>query len=503
MIGEYTDLLHDLSKRLLQGQTIPENLVLKMLPDHGFLRNWVEQGVEHSAAHAIAQYTGGLTLLASLAPRHIRFSRVGAPTNFWTLLYSNPHTYKTWAVERAGDTLIDVNRMRHETEIASIEALQDRVIQVGTVGVFQPEFSAFLVSSTKTSNGVRARAELLKLYDCPKHYHRNTLTKQRGKGKNPGVVVDPLKIQDYPRMSLLAAATPSYINRYTSWDDWAGGLMSRFCFVYAHPERVMEEESDIPQEWRDYFIAWLKAYNETAKFGQNGTPSNPNMVFGQCLGFDEGASVFWKHWFHGRPQMPDERSKMAIARSWEQVPKKVSMLLAIERLFQSYIDGEIESVDLGRDWHITEPDLRRACYLGINNIASMVALAKEATDTQDGLFMRQILRAIPQTGATRKDLMRAIEAKAGVVDQLILTLRERDEIYTMADTVGGVEANVRYYRRDFEADQADTERASANGNGNLANPATFDTDPPDPQDIAPPGSRDWSILLSDKDGNSH
>lgn len=420
----FPDVLHALETR---GH-IPEDYMDLLIPKGAFFfSGWTRRGAMRSDTNVINHIPVAHSLIASIEPQHLRFPASDLPTNFWTMLVGPAYTgHKTWSISSAQKMLTQIRSDRVETQIASVEAVVDKVIDAEVLGLYQAEFGNFLSASAKTSSKQHTLRQILtELWDSPSRFHRLTLEKQK-KTKRATVP----KVAHNPRVSLTAGVTPAYLERYTTLQDWEGGFLSRFCIIYTAPERSWSMAQPEPEGYWGALSQWLE-FLSSLSAKQTGRPP----AIGPCAGFDAKAAEFWDAWYDDMPKLEADRATSAIQRGWNTIPIKAAMHYALDRMISRALENDQDTAGLAEPWFVTYDDLVAGTKLAELHTASVLFLTKSVSDTYDGRLMRTILNAIPPGGSPHHEVLQAVDVGRRKANELLITLQERHQINkrTMAD----------------------------------------------------------------------
>ena len=197
----------------------------------------------------------------------------------------------------------------------------------------------------------------------------NCTPQQRVKAKNAKTGPTSIDVPD-PRLSVMGGCSIPYLEKHTDLQDWTGGFLGRFLFMYGKRERV-----DPDPEGDDTAVPWLaQGLAQRAAVAETGP----------CLGLTPEAKERWTAWFYqldARP-IPD-----FIAGAKTRIPtmaRKIAMLL-------SWDFGRATS---GQPWYIGDVELAWALQIVELHLYSVVCLAERIAAHPDARIRRDVLSRI-------------------------------------------------------------------------------------------------------------
>jgi hypothetical protein len=219
--------------------------IVGRLPEWSYVRGYVAYAYQRSDAPAIYHLITALTHLAAIASPalHVRLSINIYPNLFAILVGESGFARKTTAIMLGDEILGEVARKRIGPEPGSWEALFEQLVDQPTQLIRMMEFGRFLSSSSghaSTNYMAKLRTALVDLYDC------SPVDRRKAKRKVVRVA--------RPRLSLLAACAPPFLERYTGVEDWTGGFLGRFMVAFGQKTREVYEAQPDPGA-----VAWLRS----------------------------------------------------------------------------------------------------------------------------------------------------------------------------------------------------------------------------------------------------
>lgn len=367
---------------------ITEQRVMDLLNNHITWRNsfiqaycrWHFDRTDGPLAYGLA---GGLTLLATNAHKDLSVyqgHRVYA--NLWTMLVgSSGYSRKTTALKLAQEiqTLVDVTKIGSEP--GSVEGLDASLAEVPQQCLYFEEYGDFLSRSAAKGYFQPIREKFTRLYDCTSSHKQLSKTSVE--------IIDP-------RVSLFAAVTPSYLERFTSHTDWEGGFFGRKMTFIAEPERNMPRPKRQPE---------LKDWLGQRLFTMAQIRLHP------CMDFTADAQVCWDRWYNGIREIcmsADPWVSAAGARVTTNA-LKICLLLALDA-FEATGNYDpagavipVSGINPAHAviqppflpaWRITLPILRAAIQIAEMAFDSLHVIVNQLCSTRYERERRNVLRAI-------------------------------------------------------------------------------------------------------------
>lgn len=346
---------------------IPESDVNGALPSSGFARAYVDFARDRSDAPAAYHLPVALNLLAAALPVEAGVPWAPDPMrgNIWGLLVGPSGDRKTVAITIGSNVLREADASQLPDELpGSVEALGQMLHDNAKRLIIYREFGAFL-SQTIRGYAKPLREKYTELYD----------------GQPSTVVFRKQRIQiENPRVSLLCASTPAYLEAYTTPADWEGGFLARFLVIAARRERSISRPK-INHEQYARMATHLR------------TLCTQSVDVGECQGFDDAAAALWDDWFHTLDSFPSgERLHGAVARA-QNIALKTALLYAF--------DTGAAREGRGRPWYLPVDCLEPAIFLAEIHLRSIRAVNDHIAESDDMRDRQSVLRALqaPQAGA--------------------------------------------------------------------------------------------------------
>jgi hypothetical protein len=348
---------------------VTEREAASAVPKQGWVREYVRYAAGQTVAPLIYHLGVGLATLSVTCPIDygIRYAGSNLRANHFCMLVGrsgedNKSTALNIGVEvlkRSGLDLIGENPGSAE---GMIESLQDKPRQMLPIS----EMGKFL-STAKAGYYEPIKALFADVWDCTPQ-QRVRADRQRRTIR-----------AETPRLSVTAACSIPYLEKYTLAEDWTGGFMGRWVVLYGRRERA----DPIPLEHDDLVLASL-ADSLRDKAALPGA--------GYCMGFDTAAMQFWMNWYDDimhrhipsniigvRARAPTHALKAALLYGWD-----------------------FGAAEHGHPWLIGLGELEPAVALIELHIRGLVDLAEVIADHPDARLRRSVLQVIDELGGAAK-----------------------------------------------------------------------------------------------------
>lgn len=316
-----------------------------------------------SDVHSFYAILSAYAALATTAPPNLVLQGLGGKTlaNFWTILVGPSGDRKSHVVGIAKDLLATANpALVGSGEPGSEEAFFTQVAAYPTQMWAMLEMGKFLASAQRNSYLAKIKPTMTDLFDGR--------TQTRVLRKETYTIVNP-------RISILAAITPRFLDMYSAPDDWEGGFLSRFAFGWAERERTRHIDivnSDVEAVWYPALamkLSWLMQ--------QKAAP---------CIGFEDDALRFWVDWAEdfGRRTQP-------LARQLSGQRERAYLQARKFMLLNAWDTGLARS---GQPWKMRLYEMAPATRLAELCFNSAAALSYLATDSKDVRDRRAVLSTL-------------------------------------------------------------------------------------------------------------
>jgi hypothetical protein len=349
-----------------------EAAVLASLPDSGFLRDYVLWAKDRTDGHLAYHVACALPIIAQTIPPELYFptgSRIHS--NLFSLIVGDStKSRKTTCVEFARDILSQAAPAAIGPEPGSHEAQVDNLALTPRQLLIYSEFGNFLAISTAERYLHSLRTLFTKAYDC------TPLSRSRVKkaGKQE---ITPIH---NPRLSLLGAVTPQYLEEYTTPSDWNSGFLARFFTIEATRERslVMTYPDQAMQET---LAQRLASYTDVG------------VIAGVCQGFTPEATLVWREQINqlGKSLDKQESTSSLIRAAITRAPTmalKIALILAWDLGYARQPEG----------WWMPESIIQTATTFISWHLESVMKIGSRLAPSKDMRDRRTVLDAIPVDG---------------------------------------------------------------------------------------------------------
>ncbi len=363
------------------------------LPDESWLKQYLYYAVRQSDA-SLAYHVGvGLGVLAAVSPANLSIDTLPGGKvsgNLWVLIVGRPAVdHKSTSIRVGRELLAWANPLCIGEDPASYEGLLESLGQQPSQLLVMGEFGDFLSKTEGGSNNYmsKIKAGLTRIFDGDPIERR--LAKRT------------VRIPQ-PRLSILAAVNPSFLETHAEMQDWEGGFMSRWMLVHAHRERELFAASPDDAR-RDWLVQWLV--------------NAGNSQVGRCMGLDAGAAQLWYDWskdLAARLEKDQSLARVAAHGRTATHAAKVALLASFD----------YGAARTSGQWVITEDALRFAIGLAELHYRSAMGLAELACAGRDMRERRNVLKVIGNDWTSYGQVLRGAELLRSRCDRIIETLVE-------------------------------------------------------------------------------
>lgn len=381
---------------------ISESEVWNALPNHGFLRSYVEYASQCTDANIAYHLASGLTMLTQAVPLDycVPYASPLWGNLFALIVGDSSKSRKTAAINIARRIMHDavpgsVGEVPGSQEglYESLRSQQRQVIVYGEFGEFLAKAEEGYLMALKTA--------YTNLWDAIP-IGRALANSRKG------------PVND-PRLSLLCGVATDLLERHTEQADWTGGFLARFLTFFGEPEREFATPPIDDAQKRQAMTQWLK---------QLSAPSNPP---GPCLWLDAQGQQMWNDWYEAmRPQRTGANRRVAAACSRATSnAAKVALLLA----------WDIGNARSGQPWYVGPAELESALKIADLHLKSVIELGERVTGSRDMRDRATVLRHISDIPTPLGYVIKQSELLKRRVMELLDTLSEERTV--MRSTVNG------------------------------------------------------------------
>lgn len=367
--------------------------VIRSLPENSWLRQFCSYASKMTTAPVVYHLGVGAVVLGSTCPSDygVDYGPWTIRPNIYTLLVGRSGKDRKSSALKAGSRLLRYADMELiGSEPGSWEGFLDSLQESPRQTLFYSEFGK-LLSTTQQGYLAPLKELFTDLWDCQSQTRR---TKK-----------DNIVIRD-PRLSIGAAVSIPYLEKYTLAEDWHGGFMGRWMVMYGSQER------DNPFPPRSH-----RAQSRLTKLLENRLSIESA---GWCRGLDPAARRMWDLWYnHNKKRIlpsniggvetrvPTIALKLCLVLGWDYGP-------ATEK----------------KPWLITEDILNPAIQIAELHLSSVVGLSNIIAEHEDARLRRSIIKAIKAEGgaATIGQILLRLKMRRRIVDEMLGAMIEMGDI---------------------------------------------------------------------------
>jgi hypothetical protein len=335
---------------------------LAAVPPHGFIRDYVVHAVKQTTSPMAYHLLVGLGILAATCPIDYGMTYAGRlrANLFGLLVGRSGEDQKSTAVSVGRELLFHAASPLIGDYPGSPEGLLESLQRVPSQMVPIPEFGRFL-SSAKSGYFEPTKALLTDLWDAQ--------AQQRAKANGRVVRVDN------PRLSVLAACSVPYLEKYTAPEDWTGGFMGRWAVIYAQRERTDPD----PEGDMSGFETLAQDLRARASVGE----------VADCAGLTPEARELWRAWFNEVSNRRLPETITGIRARAPTIARKVALLYAWD--WNRPANGT---------WLMQRDEIEYAIKFTELHIKSLVTISHVIADSTDARQRREVIGAMAHLGGT-------------------------------------------------------------------------------------------------------
>lgn len=340
---------------------LTEQDALYAIPPTGFIHDYVLHAVRQTTAPLCYHLGVGLAVLGATCPLDYGMNYAGRlRANVYCLLVGRSgEDMKSSALAIGRDLLFEAASPLVGDFPGSPEGLIDSLSRNPSQMVPISEFGRFLASAQR-GYFEPVKALMADLWDCG--------AVQRAKANDRTVRVDN------PRLSVVAACSLPYLEKYTLAEDWTGGFMGRWAVLYGQRERIDPDPAGDMTSF-DILSDRLRAYATV--------PSG-----GWCSGLTPEARKVWNDWYHDVVSRPMPDQIVGIRSRAPTMARKAALLYAWD--WGKPADGQ--------PWKMDVPELDYGIRFSELHLKSVVSVSEMIADHPDARLRRSVLEAIDNRG---------------------------------------------------------------------------------------------------------
>lgn len=339
---------------------LTEAEVIEAIPPHGFIRDYVVHALNQTTSPLCYHLLVGLGILATTCPLNFGMTYAGTLRSnvFGLLVGRSGEDQKSTAVGIGRELLFRAAAPLVGDYPGSPEGLLESLSRSPSQLVPIPEFGRFL-SSAKSGYFEPMKALLTDLWDAQ--------PQQRAKANGRTVRVDD------PRLSVLAACSLPYLEKYTMAEDWTGGFMGRWIVMYGQRERTDPDPAG-DNSRVEYLSNFLQ---ERALIGSAG----------ECGGLSDRAKKLWNEWFMdiSNRQLPDVIT--GIRARAPTIARKIALIYAWD--WRRPVEGT---------WYMEPEEIDYAIRFTELHVKSLVGISHAIADSPDARARREVVDSMALIG---------------------------------------------------------------------------------------------------------
>lgn len=334
-----------------------ESDVVAAIPPQGFIHDYVIHAIKQTTSPLAYHLGTGLSLLATTCPLDYGMNYAGTlRANLFVMLVGRSgEDQKSTAMGIGRDLLFEAAAPLVGDFPGSPEGLIDSLSRCPSQLIPISEMGRFLASAQR-GYFEPIKALMADLWDS------HAIQRTRANNRVTRV--------DNPRLSIVAACSIPYLEKYTLAEDWTGGFMGRWCVMYGRRERTNPDPAGDRSDLNRL----------SGELRRMATITNA----GWCTGLSPAAKRLWNDWFY---DISNRRLPSQITGVRSRAPtmaRKAALLYAWDW-------GRPAS---GAPWEMQELELSYGIKFAELHIKSVVGLSDRIAEHPDARLRRSVLEAI-------------------------------------------------------------------------------------------------------------
>jgi len=366
-----------------------ERDVVAAIPPQGFIHDYVVHAIKQTTSPLAYHLGTGLSLLATTCPLDYGMNYAGVlRANLFVMLVGRSgEDQKSTAMGIGRDLLFEAAAPLIGDFPGSPEGLIDSLSRCPSQIIPISEMGRFLASAQR-GYFEPIKALMADLWDS------HSIQRTRANNRVTRV--------DNPRLSIVAACSIPYLEKYTLAEDWTGGFMGRWCVMYGRRERTNADPAGDRSD-----------FNRLAgELRRMATVSNA----GWCTGLTPAAKKLWHDWFHEISNRHLPSQIMGVRSRAPTMARKAALLYAWDW-------GKPAS---GAPWQMDTPELHYGIQFAELHIKSVIGLSGRIAEHPDARLRRSVLEAIEvhKNRATLGQILRVLRMRRRPVAEALDALVE-------------------------------------------------------------------------------
>lgn len=382
---------------------LTENDVVHAIPKSGFIHDYVLHAVKQTTSPLCYHLGVGLSLLSCTCPLDYGMNYAGKlRANLYTLLVGRSgEDQKSSALGIGRDILFEAAAPLVGDFPGSPEGLIDSLARAPSQCVPISEFGRFLASAQR-GYFEPIKSLMADLWDA------HSIQRAKANGKTVRV--------ENPRLSVIAACSVPYLEKYTLAEDWTGGFMGRWSVMYGRRERV--DPDPCGDDTRVPILAEFLRQRATVPSG------------GWCQGLSPQAKQMWSDWFHDVTKRRLPNQIVGIRSRAPTMARKAALLYAWD--WGKAADGQ--------PWTMGVEELDYGIRFAELHIKSIIGVSHVIADHPDARLRRSVLEAIENRGgvATMGQILGNLKMRRKPVAESLDSLVEEGRVRRISSGSGYV-----------------------------------------------------------------
>ncbi len=372
---------------------LTEKDAIQAVPPQGFVTEFVTHAVKQTTSPLAYHLGTALTILGCTCPLDYGMNYAGRlRANMFTLLVGRSGAdMKSSALGIGRDVLFEAAAPLIGDYPGSPEGLIDSLARSPSQVIPISEFGRFLAAAQR-GYYEPIKALLADLWDCH--------SIQRSKANGKGVRVDN------PRLSVLAACSIPYLEKYTLSEDWSGGFMGRWAVMFGRSERIDPDP-----------VGDMSNFDSLATFLRE-RALVPNG--GWCEGLTPNAKKLWRDWYFDMTDRKIPEQIVGVKSRAPTMARKAALLYAWD--WGIPLSGE--------PWQMDEDELDYGIRFAELHIKSILGLSEVIADHPDARMRRKVIEAVSSCGgvATLGQILQRLKMRRKPVSESLDALVEEGKL---------------------------------------------------------------------------
>lgn len=361
---------------------LTEAEVARSIPPHGFIHDYVCHAIKQTTSPLAYHLGTGLSILATTCPLDYGMNYAGhLRANMFVLLVGRSgEDQKSTAMGIGRELLFHAAAPLVGDFPGSPEGLIDSLSRCPSQLIPISEMGRFLASAQR-GYFEPIKALMADLWDSGPI--------QRTKANNRVTRIDN------PRLSIVAACSIPYLEKYTLAEDWTGGFMGRWCVMFGQRERTNPDPAGDRSDFER-----LAGELRTRSLISNA---------GWCTGLTPAARQLWNDWYMDVSNRKLPSQITGVRSRAPTMARKAALLYAWDW-------GKPSS---GNPWMMDVAELHYGIQFAELHIQSVVDLSDRIAEHPDARLRRSVLNAIRLNDgrASLGDILRVLRMKPRPVSE--------------------------------------------------------------------------------------